>query len=108
MTVPQFRTSRGRLLGASAAFALPIAARVPVRAADSYTFRLGCSEAANSAVGLSCIHLAQSVERRTKGQFKIEVYPSAQLAKEADAAQALSNGVIDLSLQSTAFLASQF
>ena len=39
---------------------------------------------------------AQSVERRTNGQLRIEVYSNNQLANETDTAEALAEGLLEV------------
>ena len=57
-----------------------------------------------SAVAQAAVHFAAQVDRRSKGQLKIEVYPSGQLANEPNSIAGLTTGTIDLSIQATPFL----
>ncbi len=73
-------------------------------AADTITMRLGITTPITAVFGQVAAHFALAVERRTREQLKIEVYPSGQLAKEAESIGALASGVLDLQIQSTAFV----
>jgi TRAP-type transport system periplasmic protein len=50
------------------------------------------------------VRFAASVGRRSKGQLTIDVYPSAQLAKEQESIDAIRTGVLDFTMQAGAFL----
>ena len=84
--------------------AVPLCTRA-AKAAETYTLRLNLPMTADSLAGLSVLRMAAALGRRSNGQLKVEVYPNSQLANEAQAIQDLPTGVLDLSCQSSALLA---
>jgi TRAP-type transport system periplasmic protein len=99
------RLARRRFLCAAGAFALPAAVPLACRAATAaYTLRMGVAEAATSVFGRAAVRLATSVERRSRGQLLIEVYPNGQLASQTEMINGLTSGVVDLTLTSSSLL----
>jgi TRAP-type transport system periplasmic protein len=60
-------------------------------------FRYGHMNPPNSAAGMQAQWLAEAVEKNTAGQVKITVYPSSQLGKLQELAEAVATGTIALS-----------
>ena len=86
--------ARRRRSGRSAS---PFAYRA-LRAADGFTLRLSVPNAANSVLGTAALHLAQGVTRRDRtASSTIEVYPNAQIAKEQEAVNGLSQPASSIS-----------
>jgi tripartite ATP-independent transporter DctP family solute receptor len=86
----------------AASLGAAVSRAVAARAADQFTMRLNVTEAATSVFGVCALHYAAAVGRRTNGQIKIEVYPNGQIARDADAIDMLSNGVVELAIQPAA------
>src|ERR1700674_2394152 len=93
------RRSRRYFLGALGAFGVPplgVPLACAAAAVDTYTMRVSTVAAATSVQTQAVLRFAAAVNRRSKGQLKIEVYPSSQLAKGAEIVSGLVPGVIDL------------
>lgn len=60
-------------------------------------FRYGHMNPPNSAAGMQAQWLADAIARDTSGQVKVTVYPSSQLGKLQELAEAVSTGTIALS-----------
>src|SRR6185437_14966144 len=105
MTTRSRRSALAKLGALS--LALPGTMRA-ARAADAYTWRLSVPNAANGVLGTAALRFASGVHRRSNGQLTIDVYPNAQIAKEQEAVNSLQTGVIDMVMQSYAFLATIF
>jgi TRAP-type transport system periplasmic protein len=60
-------------------------------------FRYGHMNPPGSAAGMQAQWLADSIEKNTAGQVKVTVYPSSQLGKLQELAEAVSTGTIALS-----------
>lgn len=91
-----FLPSRRRLLQAGSALAL--GAAVPgALAQKTRELRYGHMNPPNSAAGMQAQWLADLVEKNTGGQIRIRVYPSSQLGKMQEMAEATSMGTIALS-----------
>ena len=85
---------------------MPAGLAVGTRAsAETYNLRLGLTDGLGTVIGAAAVRLAQGVERQSNGQLTIGVYPNGQLAKQNESVDGLRSGVVDLLLQSTAFLA---
>lgn len=65
--------------------------------AGELTLRYGHMNSPTSAAGLQAIWLADEIEKNTDGQIKIDIYPSSQLGKLQELAEAVSTGTIALS-----------
>jgi TRAP-type transport system periplasmic protein len=94
------RLSRRYVLGALGAFGAvgPSAREAAAAAAETYTMRLSVADPATSVLGITALHFANLVNRRSNGEMKVEVYPSGQLAKQAEAVNGLTTGVIDFTI----------
>jgi TRAP-type transport system periplasmic protein len=73
-------------------------------AAETFTLRMNVSTGATSALGVSALHFAEAVGRRSHGQLKVEVYPSLQLGTERESIDGLTTGVIDLAIQNSTWI----
>jgi TRAP-type C4-dicarboxylate transport system substrate-binding protein len=60
-------------------------------------FRYGHMNPPNSAAGMQAQWLADAIATNTSGQVKVTVYPSSQLGKLQELAEAVSTGTIALS-----------
>jgi tripartite ATP-independent transporter DctP family solute receptor len=74
-----------------AALAVPAYAQKPVE------FRYGHMNPPNSAAGMQAQWFADGLAKATNGQVKVTVYPSSQLGKLQELAEAVSTGTIALS-----------
>ena len=85
-----------RLLTA-AAFLFGFALAVPAYAQKPVEFRYGHMNPPNSAAGMQAQWFADGLAKATNGQIKVTVYPSSQLGKLQELAEAVSTGTIALS-----------
>jgi TRAP-type transport system periplasmic protein len=103
------RLSRKVFAAAASALVAPLGRPLASRAADAqYTLRLSLPNAATSVPGIASVRFASSIGRRSGNQLKVEVYPNGQLAKEQEAIDGLTSGVVDFTVQSSSFLVSLF
>ena len=65
--------------------------------AQTIDLRYGHMNPPNSASGMQAQMLADTIEKNTGGQVKVTVYPSSQLGKLQELAEAVSTGTIALS-----------
>jgi tripartite ATP-independent transporter DctP family solute receptor len=79
----------------AAAFAIALA--VPAYAQKPLEFRYGHMNPPNSAAGMQAQWFADGLAKATSGQIKVTVYPSSQLGKLQELAEAVSTGTIALS-----------
>jgi tripartite ATP-independent transporter DctP family solute receptor len=86
------RTVVAALVGAAAFAAVPAA-----HAQKSIEWRYGHMNPPNSAAGMQAQWLAEAIAKHTAGQIKVTVYPSSQLGKLQELAEAVSTGTIALS-----------
>jgi tripartite ATP-independent transporter DctP family solute receptor len=90
----------GLKLPAAAVSALLLAAgmgpHAPARSADAVTLKLGHVVPPKSSKDLANLRFAEQVAKCTKDTVKVEVFPGGQLGKEADLAQAVALGTVDL------------
>ena len=84
------------LLAAAAAF-VGLALAVPAHAQKPVEFRYGHMNPPNSAAGMQAQWFADGLAKATAGQIKVTVYPSSQLGKLQELAEAVSTGTIALS-----------
>ena len=63
----------------------------------SIEWRYGHMNPPNSAAGMQAQWLAEAIAKHTNGQIKVTVYPSSQLGKLQELAEAVSTGTIALS-----------
>ncbi|MFO1298302.1 MAG: hypothetical protein U1F25_18795 [Rubrivivax sp.] len=69
----------------------------PVLAQKAIEWRYGHMNPPNSAAGMQAQWLAEEIAKRTGGSIKVTVYPSSQLGKLQELAEAVSTGTIALS-----------
>jgi TRAP-type transport system periplasmic protein len=101
------RLSR-RVVGLLAAAGLALGALVPAHAQKTIEFRYGHMNPPNSAAGMQAQWLAESIAKHTNGQVKVTVYPSSQLGKLQELAEAVSTGTIALSHNTAAGIGSLY
>ena len=81
-----------------AALALALSAAAgPALSQKAVEFRYGHMNPPNSAAGMQAQWLADAIAANTSGQVKVTVYPSSQLGKLQELAEAVSTGTIALS-----------
>jgi tripartite ATP-independent transporter DctP family solute receptor len=80
-----------------AAAALGLALAVPAHAQKPLEFRYGHMNPPGSAAGMQAQWFADGIAKATNGQIKVTVYPSSQLGKLQELAEAVSTGTIALS-----------
>jgi len=71
-------------------------------------WRYGHMNPPSSAAGIQANWLAEAVEKHTKGQIKIKVYPASALGKLQELAEAVSTGTIALSHNTAAGIGSLY
>ncbi|MFM1987459.1 MAG: hypothetical protein RJA99_416 [Pseudomonadota bacterium] len=86
------RTVVATLVAAAAGLAAPIA-----HAQKTVEWRYGHMNPPNSAAGMQAQWLAEAIAKYSNGQIKVTVYPSSQLGKLQELAEAVSTGTIALS-----------
>lgn len=86
-----------RAVVASLAGAVALAAAPAAHAQKSIEWRYGHMNPPNSAAGMQAQWLAEAIAKNTAGQIKVTVYPSSQLGKLQELAEAVSTGTIALS-----------
>lgn len=86
---------RRAVLGALAAMSIGLA--LPAQAQKTVEFRYGHMNPPNSASGMQAQMFADLIAKNTRGQVKVTVYPSSQLGKLQELAEAVSTGTIALS-----------
>lgn len=94
-----FRVAFGRssFLKFCAAAALGVAISPAAMAQKTVELRYGHMNPPGSAAGIQAQMLADSIAKNTSGQVKVTVYPSSQLGKLQELAEAVSTGTIALS-----------
>ncbi len=91
-------TSFGRRVLLATAVACISAVLSPsVHGQKAVEFRYGHMNPPNSAAGMQAQWLADAITKNTAGQVKVTVYPSSQLGKLQELAEAVSTGTIALS-----------
>lgn len=63
-----------------------------------YLFRAGLLVNENHTWFKAFAHFGETLEKRSKGRMKLEIYPSEQLAKEAEAIRLIQSEVIDMTI----------
>ncbi|WP_425450136.1 TRAP transporter substrate-binding protein [Virgifigura deserti] len=92
-----FRARLGALVGAACiAVATGLGTPNPSQAAD-LTLRYGHMNAPTSITGMQAEWLAEAIARNTGGEIEVQVFPSSQLGKLQELAEAVSTGTIALS-----------
>jgi tripartite ATP-independent transporter DctP family solute receptor len=71
-------------------------------------FRYGHMNPPTSAAGMQANWLAETIAKNTSGQIKVSVYPSSQLGKLQELAEAVSTGTIALSHNTAAGIGSLY
>lgn len=99
------RISR-RTAGVLAAAGLALGALGTAHAQKTVEFRYGHMNPPNSAAGLQAQWLAEEIAKRTNNSVKVTVYPSSQLGKLQELAEAVSTGTIALSHNTAAGIGS--
>ncbi len=79
------------------ALAAALAALAGPAAAQNLELRYGHMNPPTSAAGIQAQMLADAIAKNTSGQIKVTVYPSSQLGKLQELAEAVSTGTIALS-----------
>jgi tripartite ATP-independent transporter DctP family solute receptor len=87
--------TRRAVLGALAALSIGLA--LPAQAQKTVEFRYGHMNPPSSAAGIQAQMLADLIAKNTGGAIKVTVYPSSQLGKLQELAEAVSTGTIALS-----------
>lgn len=105
MLPTRFRITR-RAAGLLAAAGLALGALGTAHAQKTVEFRYGHMNPPNSAAGLQAQWLAEEIAKRTSGSVKVTVYPSSQLGKLQELAEAVSTGTIALSHNTAAGIGS--
>ena len=103
--MPHFRTTR-RLFPTLLAAALGLAALTPALAQKTVEMRYGHMNPPTSAAGMQAQWLADAIAKNSSGQIKVTVYPSSQLGKLQELAEAVSTGTIALSHNTAAGIGS--
>lgn len=107
MTKPLALMPRRALLGLATAAAL-CGLSVPVQAQKVMEFRYGHMNPPTSAAGMQAAWFAEAVGKYSNGQIKVTVYPSSQLGKLQELAEAVSTGTIALSHNTAAGIGSLY
>lgn len=103
-TAPRFSARRALIaLAAGAALATPA-----VFAQKTIEFRYGHMNPPTSAAGQQAQWFAEAVAKHTQGGIKVTVYPSSQLGKLQELAEAVSTGTIALSHNTAAGIGSLY
>jgi TRAP-type transport system periplasmic protein len=90
----------------AAALALALIVSSPVLAQKTIELRYGHMNPPSSAAGQQAIWLSEAIAKHTNGQVKVTVYPSSQLGKLQELAEAVSTGTIALSHNTAAGIGS--
>jgi len=85
----------GRILAAMITLLL-----VATAAQAEKTLRLTLQLPATHHLGLNVQSFADEVAEKTKGELKIEIYPSAQLYKDSEVPQAVASGAVEMGVSS--------
>ncbi len=107
MTIPSTSLPRRALLGLATAAALS-GLSLPVQAQKVTEFRYGHMNPPTSAAGMQAVWFAEAVAKHSNGQIKVTVYPSSQLGKLQELAEAVSTGTIALSHNTAAGIGSLY
>ncbi len=84
----------------AAAFAAAVALAMVQPAQAEKTLRITLQLPLKHHLGQNLVAFKDEVERETKGSIKVEIYPSAQLYKDAEVPQAVSSGAVDMGVAS--------
>ncbi len=97
-----------RALTQLAACAVLAVAGLPAQAQKVIELRYGHMNPPTSAAGMQAAWLAESIAKHSNGQIKVTVYPSSQLGKLQELAEAVSTGTIALSHNTAAGIGSLY
>lgn len=106
MTLPRPTRLRRALVTLGALASLAAAPGGPAWAQKTLELRYGHMNPPTSAAGQQAQWLAEAIARHTAGQVKVTVYPSSQLGKLQELAEAVSTGTIALSHNTAAGIGS--
>ncbi len=106
MTMSHLQFSR-RAMAVVAAATL-MSPSLTAHAQKSLEFRYGHMNPPTSAAGMQATWLADAIAKNTAGQVKVTVYPSSQLGKLQELAEAVSTGTIALSHNTAAGIGSLY
>lgn len=95
-----------RMLQSLLAAALGLSAMAPALAQKTIEMRYGHMNPPTSAAGMQAQWLAEAIAKNSSGQIKVTVYPSSQLGKLQELAEAVSTGTIALSHNTAAGIGS--
>lgn len=95
-----------RLFQSLFAAALGLSALTPALAQKTVEMRYGHMNPPTSAAGMQAQWLADAIAKNSNGQVKVTVYPSSQLGKLQELAEAVSTGTIALSHNTAAGIGS--
>ena len=95
-----------RLFQSLLAAALGLSALTPALAQKTVEMRYGHMNPPTSAAGMQAQWLADAIAKNSNGQVKVTVYPSSQLGKLQELAEAVSTGTIALSHNTAAGIGS--
>ena len=104
MSLTPLTLGRRTLLALAAATACVFT--LPAQAQKTLELRYGHMNPPTSAAGLQATWLAEAIAKNTGGQIKVTVYPSSQLGKLQELAEAVSTGTIALSHNTAAGIGS--
>jgi tripartite ATP-independent transporter DctP family solute receptor len=93
-----------RRLGALVALVFAGAIAGTAEAQDAQTLKVACVLDAQHPLLVGGRHMAEVVERESKGQLKIALYPSSQLGGQREVLQNVQAGIVDGVLEATATL----
>src|SRR5262245_6465696 len=100
--------ARSSFIKICAATALTVALTPAAFAQRTVELRYGHMNPPNSAAGMQAQWLADAIAKNTNGQVKVTVYPSSQLGKLQELAEAVSTGTIALSHNTAAGIGSLY
>jgi len=106
VNAPRPTPSRRPLIAALAAALLSLG--TAAQAQKPVEFRYGHMNPPTSAAGMQANWLAEAIAKNTNGQVKVAVYPSSQLGKLQELAEAVSTGTIALSHNTAAGIGSLY
>ncbi len=99
--------ARRRIVGLAACAAL-VGLALPAHAQKTIEFRYGHMNPPTSAAGMQANWFAEALTKHSNGQIKVTVYPSSQLGKLQELAEAVSTGTIALSHNTAAGIGSLY
>lgn len=97
-----------RRLTLAVGLSLALGVSTGVHSDQSVEFRYGHMNPPTSAAGVQANWLAEAIEKHSGGQIKTKVYPSSQLGKLQELAEAVSTGTIALSHNTAAGIGSLY